>query len=57
MTSLTADAGSFSSGGVRVMGQSSPQDVACGVVICRYGVLPPCWQANSTWVTRFSDAA
>ena len=38
MTSLTAGAASFFSRRVGVMGQSGPQDVACGVFICRCAV-------------------
>ena len=38
MTSLTAEAASFFSCRVGMMGQSGPQDVACGVFVCRCGV-------------------
>ena len=38
MTSLTGDAASFLSRGVRVKGQSSPQDVACGLFVSVGGV-------------------
>ena len=35
MTSLTAEAASFFSCRVGMTGQSGPQDVACGVFVCR----------------------
>src|ERR1700722_18495224 len=38
VTSLTAEAASFFSCRVGMMGQSGPQDVACGVFVCRCGV-------------------
>jgi hypothetical protein len=38
VTSLTAKAASFFSCHLGMMGQSGPQDVACGVFICRCGV-------------------
>jgi hypothetical protein len=38
VTSLTAGAGSFFSCRVGMMGQSGPQDVACGVFVCRCAV-------------------
>jgi len=42
--------------GLRVKGQSSPEEVACGVFV-GLGVCPRAWQRNSAWVTRFSGAA
>jgi hypothetical protein len=38
VTSLTAEAASFFSCRLSVKGQSGPQDVACGVFVCRCGV-------------------
>ena len=35
MTSLSAEAASFFSCRVGMMGQSGPQDVTCGVFVCR----------------------
>jgi hypothetical protein len=46
VTSLTAEAVSFSSRRVGVKGQSSPQDVACAMLVSLRGVTA-CWQRNS----------